>query len=138
MENFQQIQLNNIIEQINELDEYSLMNLNNAYCDINKYYDNQIYENNEEFFNDYFQNKPYEVAQSCFYGDYNFSHDFVKFNGYGNLQSIADYNLKENLVVSIETIANDIIGKYWLYNNDCCFDFQLLEEEEEEQMEVIE
>jgi hypothetical protein len=96
-----------IIEAIENMSGNELVNLNNLYCQEFGYDDNEIFDNDEEFFNMFFEGKPMEVARATFYGDYNFSHDFVKFNGYGNLESI-QYMSTDMLVDSIEVMAQSI------------------------------
>lgn len=80
----------NILSQINEFTESQLIELNNTYCQSAGYYNNEIYCNDEDFFSTFYPNPGdgLKVAQAIFYGDYNYSHDYVKFNGYGNLESI--------------------------------------------------
>lgn len=96
-----------IIEAIENMSANELVNLNNLYCQEFGYDDNEIFDNDEEFFNMFFEGKPMEVARATFYGNYNFSHDFVKFNGYGNLESI-QYMSTDMLVDSIEVMAQSI------------------------------
>lgn len=82
-------QVEAIINQINELSQSELVDLNNAYCDACNMHDSYIYRNDEDFFSTFYPNANdgLRVAQAVFYGDYNYSHDYVTFNGYGNLQS---------------------------------------------------
>lgn len=55
-----------------------------------------VYENDEEFFETFFNNKPMEAVRAAQYGDYKFNHEYVTFDGYGNLQSYSwfDYNTR--------------------------------------------
>ena len=41
-----------------------------------------------------------------FYGEYNPNHEFFKLNGYGNLESINDYNIMDH--INIYEIIHDI------------------------------
>lgn len=86
-----------ILKAINEMTESQLIELNNTYCQSANYYDNEIYNNDEDFFNTFYPNAGdgLRVAQAVFYGDYNYSHEYVKFNGYGNLESIAYFELRD-------------------------------------------
>jgi hypothetical protein len=79
-----------IIDYLNSLDNDSLITIHNQYCHVEKYYDDEIFINDEEFFNTFFHNAADEAVRATFYGDYNYSHDYVKFNGYGNLESFND------------------------------------------------
>ena len=69
----------------------------------------EVYENDEEFFNMFFENKPAEVARAIYYGDYNYNDDYVKFNGYGNLKSFSEYDYEELLEENIEEITENLI-----------------------------
>ena len=46
------------------------------------------YPNAEEFFNTFYMDKPYKLVQAIAYGDYRYSDNFVKFDGYANLKSV--------------------------------------------------
>jgi hypothetical protein len=86
-----------ILSQINEFNENQLIELNNIYCQVAGYYDNEVYNNDEDFFSTFYPNPGdgLKVAQAIFYGDYNYSHDYVKFNGYGNLESINYFEVSD-------------------------------------------
>ena len=93
-----------ITDQINEMTDSQLVDLNNAYCQSAGYSDNEIYSNDEEFFEIFFANRVIEAVRAVSYGDYSYQHEYVKFNGYGNLESF-NYVNTDDLVESIETIA---------------------------------
>jgi hypothetical protein len=107
-----------IVNFINEMTTEELVQLNNEYCQSANYSDSEIYENDEEFFNLHFENRPFEVARASFYGDYNFSHDYVRFNGYGNLESL-NYFEASDLVETVQNIAE--------YANDNRDDFSSID-----------
>ena len=67
----------------NEID----VDLYNEWLCENNYSDEEIFFNDEDFFNTFFNNSPMEAARAAFYGNWNYCHGYVKFNGYGNLQS---------------------------------------------------
>jgi len=62
------------------------------------YYDDEIHYNDNDFFNTYFENKPLEAVRSAKYGDYNYVDEYVRFNGYGNLESFNAYNLDDYIL----------------------------------------
>lgn len=65
--------------------------LGSLYNDINNQDDlnsSEYYPNDEEFFNIFYMDKPYDLVQAISYGDYKCSDEFVTFNGYGNLKSV--------------------------------------------------
>lgn len=99
--------MQNLIEQINNLSATELVILNNLYCESINAPDSEIFSNDEEFFNMFFDGKAFEVARSTFYGNYNFSHAWVRFNGYGNLETIGHMAANE-LPDTIENVAQDI------------------------------
>jgi len=96
-----------IIASIENMGSEELLILNNVFCDVMDYHDDHIFYNDEEFFNMFFGNKPIEGARAAVYGDYNFHHDYVKFNGYGNLESI-DFIGVEDLPDIIDNIVDAI------------------------------
>ena len=90
--------------------------------------------NDEDFFECYFENK-IEVARAICYGDYNYTDDYVRFNGYGNLESFSEYDMIEELKDSIDEIIENLIEyKDCICINDGNLE-ELLDEEEEEEEE---
>jgi hypothetical protein len=98
-----------IIELINNMTQSELVELNNTYAQSCNMYDSEIFSNDEEFFSMFYPNAGdgLKVAQAVFYGDYNYSHDWVAFNGYGNLQSYG-YITTDELCELVPTIAEYI------------------------------
>jgi len=94
-----------ITDYLNELDNAELVNIHNEYCQSCNYSDDEIYNNDEEFFNMFFEGKVLEAVRAVSFGEYNYSNDYVKFNGYGNLESF-NSPLEH---VDIESIASDIL-----------------------------
>lgn len=52
--------------------------------------DDQIFDFDDEFFEMFFSNKPKEAARAASFGTLNWSDDYIKFNGYGNLESFSN------------------------------------------------
>ena len=50
-----------------------------------------------------------EVARAIYYGDYNYNDEYIKFNGYGNLETFSKYDYKELLEENIEEITENLI-----------------------------
>ena len=69
----------------------------------------EVYSNDEEFFEMFFEGNPMEVARAIYYGDYNYNDEYIKFNGYGNLESFSEYDYKELLEENIEEITENLI-----------------------------
>lgn len=95
-----------IIEIINNMSEAELVELNNVYCESIGATDNIVYSNDEEFF-ELINVSGLRVAQATFYGDYNYSHDWVTFDGYGNFKSYAIFTV-DCLIEYVSTIAEYI------------------------------
>ena len=91
---------------VNDLNENDLIELHNAYCQAISNHDNEIFQNDEDFFETFFQNASYSLVQRIFYGDYNFSHEWIKFDGYGNLETIWNRNGILDCMEYPETIAD--------------------------------
>ena len=67
-----------------------------------------VYENDDEFFQIYFENKVMEAVRAISFGDYNYMDDYVRFNGYGNIESLSEYEWHQEL----EDEADDIVEQY--------------------------
>ena len=72
----------------------------------------EYWNNDEEFFNTFFYNNPTEAVRSAYYGDYNYCDDYVKFDGYGNLKSVDDYELEKEYKYYIDEIVNALLKHY--------------------------
>lgn len=71
--------------KIRDYEQDEIIQLHNDHCDREGFED-QIYENNGDFF-DLFFDKPIDAVRAAQYGDYRYTDNFVKFDGYGNLES---------------------------------------------------
>lgn len=94
---------------INNMSEAELVQLNNLYCESINDYDSIVYSNDEEFF-ELINFSGLRVAQATFYGNYNYSHDWVTFDGYGNFKSYAIFTtdcLVELVSVIVERITEN-------------------------------
>ena len=80
---------------------------------------------------EFFENK-LDAVRATFYGDYRYNDDYVRFNGYGNLESFSEYDMIEEIKDSIDEIVENLIE----YKDNICISDgnleELLEEEEEE------
>ena len=68
----------------------------------------EIYENNDYFFNTYFSGNVMEAVKAVSFGDYNYSDDFIRFDAYGNLESLSEYEYESEL----EDYADEIAERY--------------------------
>jgi len=111
-----------VIEQIENMSSDELMDLNNAYCKSCNI-DSEIYVNDEEFFETYFDGRAIEAVKAAHFGDYNFSHEYVQFNGYGNLDSYSSLDSSD----ICELVS--VIAEYAIENQS---DFDMLDFDFEE------
>ena len=101
------IQLNQVIEQLKE-DDSLLMQ---AYCDYSAENGcDSVYDNDDDSINMLFPNAS-DAIRSAFFGDYNHSHAYFTFNGYGNLQSF-EYLDSDSSPIDIGELAQ------WLIDED--------------------
>ena len=94
-----------------------------------------FWENDEEFFNTFFDN-PMEAIRATYYGNYNYNDDYVKFNGYGNIDSYSEYERIEEIKDNIDDIVENLVECYYnIYINEELENLilELLEEDEEEE-----
>ena len=91
----------------------------------------EFWENDGYFFDCVFENK-LDVARAIYYGDYNYNDDYVRINGYGNLESFSEYDMIEEIKDSIEEIVENLIE----YKDNICISDgnleELLSEDEDE------
>jgi hypothetical protein len=116
-----------IIEQIDSFGSNELVNLNNTYCYETDQTDDLIHSNDTDFFDVNFSGKIMEAVRAVSYGDYNYMHDYVKFNGYGNLVTMDSVNV-EDLCESVDIIAEHVAENFKCY--DHLFDIEDDEPEE--------
>jgi hypothetical protein len=124
-----------IIEEINCFDNDQMVQLNNEYCDQQNCPDDQIYSNDANFFADVYGGDVMEAVRAVSYGDYNYSHDWVKLNGYGNLESMNVID-EDDLCESIDTIAEEVADNF--HNYDHLFDLDPDDFEDEDDEETDE
>lgn len=97
------------IECWNESTTDEKVQVHNAFA-INHRPDDEIFINDEEFFNLAFEGRPFEAVRSAFFGHYKYSDNYVWFNGYANLDS-SDYE-DEMPLADKEELAEYFIEHY--------------------------
>jgi hypothetical protein len=97
-----------VISLIHCMDRDELIQLNNEYCQSINAYDDEVRFNDDDFLNTFFDKDLTGLARAICYGDYRYSDDLVRFNGYGNLESF-NYFQAEDLCELVPTIAEYII-----------------------------
>ena len=71
-----------------------------------------VMENEEEFFDMYFEGKPAEAVRAAYYGNYNYMDEYVRFNGYGNLESLNQWKLEQEIEFYINDIIDSLLRNY--------------------------
>ena len=108
------LQLTQVIEQLKQ-DDSNLMQAYSEYSAENGY--DSVYDNDEDSINMMFENT-HDALRAAFYGDYNPSHAYFTFNGYGNLQSF-EYLDSDNCPIDISELAQ------WLISEDKLSDYDV-------------
>ena len=98
-----------IEEVIRDMDESDLISVHTAWCNDVNNLDDLIMDNTEEDFENLFYGvKPWDIACRINFGEWNPSHNYMWFNGYGNLVSGDGYMLIDKQIFPSD-IANDAI-----------------------------
>lgn len=90
-----------MVEAINDMADDDLISLHNEMVNDQDRMDDYIYYNDESTLEELFSSV-ISAIRACFYGDYNFSHNYFVYNGYANLDSFD--NPKDH--VDIQELAN--------------------------------
>ena len=86
-------ELSKLEEFLEELENDELLIIHNNYCET---VSSDGYIMYMEELNDYMDGlEPLMILQLAFNGEFNPNHDYFTFNGYGNLQSIHEWDLKD-------------------------------------------
>ena len=104
MENIKDYLLNHVDEIGNIVSEINSIDNSLEYLDY--------WDNDEEFFDTFFHNDPMEAVRASYYGNYNYCDDYVRFNGYANLESFNDWELEKEYKEYIDEIVKSLIEHY--------------------------
>ena len=104
-----------IVTCINEMDHEDMIFLHNEYCCSVNCGDDTIYsmEDLDELCSG---QDAYWIACRAVFGDFNANHDYIKFDGYGNFQSLSEYDIED--YISADDIADYIIDYEDSLGND--------------------
>jgi hypothetical protein len=90
----------------------------------NEYPDDEWYNFDDEFFNMFFENKPADAVRSCFFGNIkSWNDDYIRFDGYANLESARAYEVEQEAEEHVDGI----------FEADCWHDYIELDEEDDEE-----
>lgn len=111
---------------LEEAETSDLVYMWNEYCQENNY-DDEYFSNDDYFFEEFFNGcEPMRIVQATYFGDYRYMDDWVKFNGYGNLNSYSDWQVKKEIKEN-----NDFLQ--WCFENVDIFE-ELREEENRDEL----
>ena len=102
----------------------SLVNEINAWDSSLEYL--EVYEFSDNFFDMFFESKPGEAARAVYFGSIeNWMDEYIRFNGYGNLESLSDYQRDDELRENADEIIKralelaDDIDIDWAIEGHC-------------------
>lgn len=68
-----------------------------------------VQEFNDDFFDTYFEGQPMEAARATHFGEVHWSDDYIRFNGYGNLEILSDYAYDKEIKESTDEIIENAL-----------------------------
>ena len=77
---------------------------------------------------------PLEIANKIYFGDFNPNHEYFRFNGYANLESLDEYDLRDEIIAYASEIAQRTVELYEEGKLDYLQEevIEILEDQEEE------
>lgn len=119
------ISLEKFTEEFKNLTDREKIAIYNEYCLEHGDSDKMLYDFDEEFFEMAFENKGYmEVARATFFGNIqNWSDEYIRFNAYGNLESLSEYDAVE--------VAEDHVNEIYEYED--VWNYNIEDEEDEDE-----
>ena len=128
------------IEKIKEFLLNNLEEIKNIIAEINNWNGSfanfEVFDNDKYFFNDIFYGSKYELVEKIANGSYRIEDDLVRFDCYGDIESLNRREYEEELKENIDEIIEELIDCY--DNLDISDELialieEYLEEEEEEE-----
>ena len=91
-------------EEFSKLDSDEKINIYNDFCLEHGDPDKRFEVFDDEFFKIFFTN-PYEAARATFFGEIqSWLDEYIRFNGYGNLESFTDYGAEKEAEEYVDDI----------------------------------
>ena len=72
----------------------------------------EVYENDKYFFEDIFYGSRYDLVEKIINGSYRLEDDYVKFDCYGDIVSLNEWEWEEELEENIDEIIEELIDCY--------------------------
>ena len=109
------VQLNQVIEQLNSLADWQLINIYTDYADENRYAD--IHDLTQDTINDLFES-PWDAITKSNHDGFNENDSYFVFNGYGLMSTFTSLD-SDNSPIDIEELAE------WLISEDKLADYDI-------------
>ena len=100
------------IEKILRSDMHLTMDIVGQLNSLNGSFETYTLYNMEDFDTIMEGYTPTELAQRIFFGDFNINDDYFYFNGYGNLESITEYDMEGHFEMIIDEVVDSMIYNY--------------------------
>ena len=121
------ISLEKFTEEFKNLTDREKIAIYNEYCLEHGDSDEMLYDFDKEFFEMAFEGKePMEICRATFFGNItSWSDEYIRFNAYGNLESLSEYDAVE--------VAEDHVNEIYEYED--VWKYNIEEEEDEDEDE---
>ena len=104
------------MEKIKEFLLNNLEEIKNIIAEVNNWNGSlvgfEVFDNNEYFFNDIFYGSKYELVEKIANGSYRIEDDLVRFDCYGDIESLNWHEYEEELKENIDEIIEELISCY--------------------------
>ena len=104
------------IEKIKEFLLNNSEEIKNVIVEINNWNGSlagfEVFDNDEYFFNDIFYGSKYDLVEKIINGDYRLEDDLVRFDCYGDIESLNRREYEEELKENIDEIIEELISCY--------------------------
>lgn len=118
------ISLEKFTEEFKNLTDREKIAIYNEYCLEHDDSDKMVYDFDEEFFEMAFEGKePMEICRATFFGNItSWNDEYIRFNAYGNLESLSEYDAVE--------VAEDHVNEIYEYED--VWNYNIESEEDED------
>ena len=114
--------LDQVIDYLDSVADDELITMHNQYCQ-NISSEDEVFTNDEEFFEMFFSADVVKAVRAISYGEYNYSDEYVKFNGYANLETTDSPG---------EWVDTTELAEYIMDNEHLFDEIEFIDEDEEE------
>lgn len=104
------------IEKIKEFLLNNSEEIKNVIAEVNNWNGSlvgfEVFDNDEYFFDDIFYGSKYELVEKIINGNYRLEDDLVRFDCYGDLESLDEWEYEEELEENIDKIIEELLDCY--------------------------